>query len=151
MILLIILIIATIANIVWVVWAFNKAGDGEVFTTSIMILIVVVGLIGWLILGITVETGTRISDVDNSYIEIVRTPQSMIVIDFDHNDYYNFDTKVDFDYISDSTTFYYDECLNMYNGVTERNLIYYTYFDTIVRADTIRVRELKIKREGKKI
>lgn len=144
----IILIAATVLNIIWIINA--AVNDVEEIFIPILVFLLGVGLIGWLILGHAITFNKRDVKIDKENFEIIKGNRFIIISDLDDK-YFIFDKKVDFDQITDTTTFYSRVGETIYGGTNvKQDIFYFVYNDTIQNMDTISVIK-KYKVEGKKL
>jgi len=85
------------------------------------IALVLVILFGWGGYGIASVQYTEILEIDG---EISIGEKSITVDDYQRNSVYYFDKKIDFDNITDTTTFYMKHCYNMYNAISAKGVFY---------------------------
>lgn len=116
----VILSLLSIGIIVWMVISYLK--DYDSFGISILCAFLLF-LLGWLMIGGLNDIDEKIVKIDN--VEIVETKYYLLIID-DEN-IFKFDTKKDFEYISDTTTFNYIKSVNMYGSVLSTNLKMFYY------------------------
>jgi len=141
----IILIILSILVLIWVYYSFKN--DDETFGGSIAVLVLII-ILGWIIFGGFNSVNYDISKIDN--VEIIKSNYFIIVaVD---GKFYVFEKKKDFNYIKDTTTFYYKNGINMYGGYSNtKELFYYSYQDTIIKIDTINIIYNKQENLGEKL
>jgi len=92
----------------------------EVKSTGIIFILIVI-IFGWVFLGYVVNMYESTWEINTSYI-IDNT--KIIVVDSNNNNKYEFNKKIDFDYITDTTTFYIVKNYNIY-GLNREYYIYY--------------------------
>lgn len=141
-----ILILVTILNIIWVVFEAKEDEPG----VSLIVLFLGVVLIGWVIIGSLVTFDKKEFKLANKF-EVIKGSNSIIVSDITSETFFVFNKKVDFEKITDTTTFYTTQGHNMYGFTqTKEDIYYYVYSDTIQNLDTTRVIG-KYKVNGKKL
>lgn len=121
--LILILSLITISIVILLIGIF-KNDENITFFGGIAIFLI--GLIGLLFVGVTVNMEKRISKVDGVFSKNTKA----IIID-DNNKLYYFDKKIDFDNITDTTTFYLKLGYNMYYTPTDYQKVYYKIEDDI--------------------
>jgi len=142
----VILVGLSIGIVIWSVFAYR--GNYDSFGASIVTAICIF-IFGWILIGFTNDVNSKISKIENA--EIVKTEYFILVICDDNS--FKFNIKKDFDNISDTTTFYYLEGVNMYGGNASgcEEIFYYTYQDIMQKMDTIGIKNNKTKNLGKKL
>ena len=97
--------------------------DEEDWIGGGIITLIVVGLLGFGLIGGVVTLKKRSTILD---AEVTRSEKSIILEDYGNSGkIYVFDKKIDFDIITDTTTFYYENGYNMYNLKTDHQTVYY--------------------------
>lgn len=87
------------------------------------VILVIVGLVGFLLIGLTVNIDNRITILD---AEMIRSDKSIILEDYGNSGkLYVFDKMADFNIITDTTTFFLEFGYNMYNYKTDHKKVYY--------------------------
>jgi hypothetical protein len=131
----IILITATILNIIWIISAGQDDID-EIFI-PVIVLLLGVGLIGWVLVGNAITFNKQNVKLEN--LEIIKGSSFIIITDLNDN-HYIFKKKIDFDNITDTTSFFTRQGKNIYGGTnTKEDIFYYIYNDTVPNLDTITV------------
>jgi len=141
-----ILLTLSILILIWMIISY--AEDDDSFGVSVLCAGLLI-LFGWLMVGCLNDIYDEVVVIDN--VEIIETKYYVLVIDGEN--VFKFNTKKDFEYISDTNTFYYLNGVNMYGGEasTSLKMFYYTYEDTIQKMDTIGVKQNLIKNLGEKL
>lgn len=137
----IILITLSIVVLVWFIVASINGNEGSVGGSLLCAFLL--GVFGWLILGNVITVGSEIQKINTEKINIVKTQNEILVTDISRDVYYIFNKKIDFDNITDTTTFYYDKGINMYGGISDRDIFYYTFKENIQKMDSVIVVENK--------
>jgi len=114
------LAIAFIGAVILILGLIN---DDDDWISGGLISLVVIGLIGFFVIGCLVTFEKRSTKLD---VEITRSEKSIILEDYGNSGkMYIFDKKVDFDIITDTTTVYFEQGYNMYNAKTDHRKVYY--------------------------
>ena len=83
--------------------------------------LIVITMFGWGAVGCAYSLGEKIIKIDG---ELSISKKSITVDDYQKNKIYYFDNKIDFDYITDTTTFYIKQGYNMYGGIVNSDVYY---------------------------
>jgi len=142
----IILIALSIGIIVWISISY-KENDNS-FGASIVCAFLLL-LLGWLMIGCLNDVDEKIVK-SNDNLEIIKTKYFILIIDGE--EIFNFNTKKDFENISDTTSFYYLKGVNMYGfEAGYKKILYYTYEDIIQKMDTVKIVKNKVKNLGERL
>jgi len=142
----VILIALSLGILVWMALSYKE--DDDSFGASIICAFLLI-LFGWLMVGCLNDIDDKTVKIDDN-LELIKTKYFILVIDGE--DVFKFDTKKDFENVSDTTSFYYLKGVNMYGcEAGSEKIFYYTYEDIIQKMDTINVVENKVKNIGKKL
>jgi hypothetical protein len=140
-----ILIIISALSLWWIVYSCLKNADNFVFSVGIGMVVL---FVGWILVGYSISI--EMSETKIKGVEVTKSRNFIIVTD--NKKYYLFNKKVDFDNITDTTTFYINQGVNMYGiDCNYKEVFYYSYQDTIQTLDSISIREMKIKTLGVKL
>jgi len=88
------------------------------------VLLVFIILIGWIAIGTSVTNNTKTTKIPFDNYQILKGEQSIILDDFYSDMVYYFNKKVDFDNITDSTTFYCVQGFSLYGNKTDTEMYY---------------------------
>lgn len=101
---------------------FLKSRNELAFATSLIFFILTI-LIGWLVLGFTVNIECVKYEIDKENIEIIKGDDICFVI-INDTEKYEYTSYKDYCSINEDTKFYYDYCANMYGIKYFTNLHY---------------------------
>ena len=121
-ILLLVIIVLTIITLFWVIRSL-VIDDYDQIIGSIIVLIIVIGLIGWGVIGSLVDIGTESHFYDKSDVSVEKTDNIILVNTPSGVFIYN--RKSDFDNINDSTQFSNEVDFNMYGKSINQHSVYY--------------------------
>ena len=147
MVLITVLIILTIANLILIAYSANQ--DSDCFANAIIFFIFGTLAMGWGLMGSMISIDEIDSKIKVEDVEIIRSVNFMLVST--NGDVYKFDKKVDFDRISDTTTFLLLDKNNLYGYSVGTSIFYYSYNDSVQRDDKIITKNIKVKNKGKKL
>jgi len=110
-------------------------GDDDWWGGALIGLILLFNL-GFGMVGGLVNLEYKTTELD---VEMTRTHKSIILEDYGNSGkIYIFDKKVDFNYITDTTTFYFEQGYNMYNLESDGKSVFYLDEKNIICKGTIR-------------
>ncbi len=96
--------------------------DSEDWLGAGIVSLILIVSIGWLFVGYIMSVREEISTID---VIISKSDKSIILESYGSDDIFVFDKKVDFNNITDTTTFYTLKGVNIYNCNTDRLKVFY--------------------------